>query len=112
EDIERLLDTGISGQTRFQNNTLSPFSYAVLDGFDVPLPLVHVVDRPRTSLSTIELYTDGYFKPGQSAHLPAWEAAFEEVERVDPEKIDAYPSVKGTAGRIRTDDRTVVIVEL
>jgi hypothetical protein len=35
-----------------------------------------------------------------------------EVERIDPEKIDAYPSVKGTNGRIRTDDRTVVIVHL
>ena len=70
-DIERLLDRGISGQTRFQNNTVSPFSYAMLDGFDVPLPLVHVFDRPRESLRSIELFTDGYFKPAatpESSH--------------------------------------------
>ena len=111
-DIERLLDRGISGQTRFQNNTASPFSYAALDGFDIPLPLVRVFDRPRESLESIELFTDGYFMPGKTPDVAAWEAAFAEVERVDPEKIDAYPSVKGTAGRIRTDDRTVVIVHL
>ena len=111
-DIERLLDRGISGQTRFQNNTASPFSYATLDGFDLPLPLVRVFDRPRESLQSIELFTDGYFKPGKTPDVAAWEAAFIEVEHADPEKIDAYPSVKGTAGRIRTDDRTVVIARL
>ena len=75
---------GISGQTRFQNNTASPFSYAVLDGFDVPLSLVHVFDRPRESLRSIELYTDGYFKPAATPDVAAWEAAFAEVERIDP----------------------------
>ncbi|MGQ0665235.1 MAG: protein phosphatase 2C domain-containing protein [Pseudomonadota bacterium] len=110
-DIERLLDGGIvGGQVHFQNNTASLLSYAVLDGFDVPLPLVRVIDRPRDSLGSIELFTDGYFKPGDGTALAAWEAAFAEVERDDPEKIDRYPSVKGTVGRLRADDRTVVIV--
>ncbi len=112
DDLEWLLDHGVSGQTRFQNNTASPLSYAVLDGFDVPMPLVQVFDRPRGSISTIELFTDGYFKPAAAAELSAWERSFAEVERLDPEKIGAFPSVKGTSGRIRTDDRTVVIVDL
>jgi hypothetical protein len=111
-DIERLLAHGISGQARFQNNTVSPFSYSVLDGFEVPQSLVHTFERPRESLHSIELYTDGYFKAAATPDVVAWEAAFAEVERVDPEKIDAYPSVKGTVGRTRTDDRTVVIVHL
>ena len=111
-DIERLLDHGVSGQTRYQNNTASPFSYAVLDGFDVPLELVHVFDRPRKSLRSIELFTDGYFKPAATPDVAAWETSFVEVECIDPEKIDRYPSVKGTSGRMRTDDRTVVIVHL
>jgi hypothetical protein len=34
------------------------------------------------------------------------------VERVDPEKIDRYASVKGSTDRVRADDRTVVIVHL
>jgi len=84
----------------------------VLDGVDVPLSLVHVFDRPRESLQSIELFTDGYFKPGKTPDVAAWEAAFIEVERADPEKIDAYPSVKRTIGRVRTDDRTLVMVHL
>lgn len=111
-DLERLLDRGITGQGEFQNNTASPLSYALLDGFDVPMELVRVIDRPRASLRSIELFTDGYFEPGATAELAAWEAAFAEVERVDPEKIDRYASVKGSTDRVRADDRTVVIVHL
>lgn len=110
-DIETLLDGGvIAGQTRFQNNTVSPLSYAVLDGFDVPASLIQVIDRDRAALRSIELFTDGYFKLGGTPDVAAWEAAFQEVETIDPEKIDRYPSVKGTVGRVRADDRTVVIV--
>jgi hypothetical protein len=109
-DLERLLDRGIAGQGEFQNNTVSPLSYALLDGFEVPMELVRVIDRPRASLRSIELFTDGYFEPGATAEVAAWEAAFAEVERVDPEKIDRYPSVKGSTDRVRTDDRTIVIV--
>lgn len=109
-DIERLLDAGISGQWQFQNNTISPFSYAVLDSFQVPQTLVRVFDRPRPTLRSIEVFSDGYFKLGASPDVTAWEAAFDEVELEDPEKVGRYPSVKGTIGRIRTDDRTVVVV--
>jgi hypothetical protein len=112
DHVRHLVDNGISGQTRFQNNTASPFSYSVLDGFSVPTELVRVIEGTRAEVRSIELFTDGYFKPGATAELAAWEAAFEEVERVDPEKIDAYPSVKGSLPRMRTDDRTVVIVHL
>ena len=109
-DLRRLLDGGIAAQGRFQNNTVSPLSYAVLDGFSIPLSLVQVIDRPRASIQSIELFTDGYFKPGAAPDIAAWEAAFAEVERTDPGKIGPYPSVKGSSTRMRTDDRTVVIV--
>ena len=111
-DVRHLVDQGISGQTRFQNNTASPFSYSVVDGFAIPMPLVQVLERSRAAIDTIELYTDGYFKPGRAPELAAWEEAFADVERTDPEKIDAYPSVKGSSARMRTDDRTLVIVRL
>jgi len=111
-DIRHLVDHGISGQTRFQNNTVSPFSYSVFDGFPVPMPLVKVIDRPRETIRSIELFTDGYFKVGSAPDVAAWETAFDEVERIDPEKIGVWPSVKGSSGRMRTDDRTVVIVRL
>lgn len=109
-DIRHLVDTGIDGQARFANNTSSPLCYAVLDGFAIPQPLVTVFDRPRATIRSIELYTDGYFKPGATPTVADWEAAFAEVENVDPEKVGRYPSVKGSSARMRTDDRTVVIV--
>ena len=111
-DIRHLLDTGISGQSRFANNAISPLSYTVLDGFDVPLAQVQTFDRSRTAVHSIELFTDGYFAPAAVPALSAWEATFAEVERIDPEKIGAYPSVKGSGPRMNTDDRTVVIVTL
>jgi hypothetical protein len=110
-DLAILIDGGIiEGQGRFQNNTKSPLSYCVLDGFDVPMPLVQTLDRPKSAVRTLELFTDGYFRPGTAPTVDAWEAAFAEVERLDPDKLRDYPSVKGTTGRIRADDRTVVIV--
>ena len=111
-DIRLLLDAGISGQAQFANNTASPLSYAVLDGFEIPMSLVQVIDRPRAAMRSIELFTDGYFKPGAAPDLKDWEAAFAEVEAVDPQKIGRYPSVKGSSARMNTDDRTVVIVHL
>lgn len=110
-DIELLVDGGIvEGQGRFQNNTVSPLSYCVLDGFPVPMELARVITRPLAGLKTLELFTDGYFNPGSEPTVAAWEAAFREVERTDPDKLGAYPSVKGTVGRVRADDRTVLIV--
>ncbi len=110
-DIELLVDGGIiEGQGLFQNNTRSPLSYCVLDGFLVPMALVRVIDRPLAAIGTLELFTDGYFAPGAEPTIAAWEAASAEVERIDPDKLEAYPSVKGTVGRVRADDRTVVIV--
>lgn len=110
-DIRTLAEGGIiDGQARFQNNTNSPLSYCVLDGFAVPMGLVQVIDRPLAETRSIELFTDGYFAPGAEPSIESWEAAFAEVERTDPLKLEAYPSVKGTVGRIRADDRTILIV--
>jgi hypothetical protein len=110
-DIERLLDGGVlGGQGQFQNNTISPLSYAVLDGFETPLELVRVIDRERRAVSSIELFTDGYFEPAAAPSVAAWEASFRQVEQIDAEKIDRYPCVKGsTAGRY-ADDRTVIVI--
>jgi len=110
-DLAILVDGGIiEGQGRFQNNTRSPLSYCVLDGFAVPMSLVRVIDRPKAGLATLELFTDGYFAPGAEPTIDAWEVAFAQVEAMDPDKLHTYPSVKGTIDRVLADDRTVVIV--
>lgn len=112
-DIETLVDGGIlRGQPHFQNTDRGPLAYAVLDGFEIQLDRVVVLERASTAVASIELFSDGYFAQGQEPTVAAWEAAFAEVERVDPLKINRYPSVKGTIGRVRADDRTVVGVRL
>jgi hypothetical protein len=110
--IERLLHGGIlTGQGWFQNTTSSPLSYAVIDGFETPMELIRVVDRERSTVRGIELFTDGYFEPAAAPSVAAWEAAFREVERIDPEKIGRYPSVKGSAPDRYADDRTVIVID-
>lgn len=113
DDIEALLDGGVmTGQGRFQNNMVSPLSYAVLDGFEVPMDLVRVIDRDAAAVDTIELWTDGYFAPAAAPSVEAWEASFREVERLDAEKIGRYPCVKGSVPGRYADDRTVIVVHL
>jgi hypothetical protein len=112
-DIERLIDGGVmTGQGLFQNNTASPLSYGVLDGFEVPMELISVIDRDRASVRSVELFTDGYLEPAEAASVDAWEASFCEVERVDPEKIERYPGVKGSEPGRHADDRTVIVIHL
>ena len=111
-DLIAIVDGGVvSGQVRYTNVDRPPFGYGVLDGFDVPDGLIACEDRPRAGLRSIELFTDGYFKIPDTVSLTAWEAAFAEVEREDPEKIGRYPAPKGSLGRMRTDDRTVIVAK-
>lgn len=106
-DVENLVRGGIiNAQGGYQNNAASILGYSCLDGFDVPLRFVHHERVKRESIGAVELYSDGYFKGGDGFGIAAWERAFDEVEREDPSKIGAYPSVKGTIGPIKADDRT------
>jgi hypothetical protein len=108
-EVERLVGGGILGaQGGFQNDPASPLGYSCLDGFAVAMGRVHHERLPRAGLSCVELYTDGYFRPGDGFGLEAWERAFAEVEREDPHKIGAHAGVKGSIGGMRSDDRTYV----
>ena len=110
-DITRLALDGIVGaQGDYQNRFDHPLGYACLDGFGLVASAVETFERPKADVATVELYTDGYFALPASPTIAAWEATADEVERVDPAKVTLHPSTKGSLGRIRADDRTVVIV--
>jgi serine/threonine protein phosphatase PrpC len=96
----------VDAQGPHQNDGASPLGYSCLDGFPVPAALVHHEIVPRAGLDCVELYTDGYFKPGAGFGIEAWERAFAEAEREDPHKLGPHASVKGTLGAIKADDRT------
>jgi hypothetical protein len=106
-DIERLVRGGIvHAQGAYQNDASAVLGYSALDGFEVPLQLVRFERLPTSEVRTLELFTDGYFKPGDAFGVAAWEKAFEEVERDDPAKVTLFPSAKGSTATHWADDRT------
>ncbi len=110
DEVEALVALGVAGgQSVYANSPRRSFGYGVIDGFAVPAPFVHTETRPLGAVRSIELFTDGYFALGDAPSVDAWERAADAVERVDPEKIGPYAAPKGSVGRIRTDDRTVVV---
>jgi len=111
-DIETLVRGGIvNAQGAYQNDTRTILGYSALDGFEVPLSLVHFERLPRAEVRTIELFSDGYFRPGADFGVASWEEAFREVEREDPAKVILYPSPKGSTATHWTDDRTYLGVK-
>ncbi|WP_454656355.1 hypothetical protein [Bosea beijingensis] len=105
-EIERIVDSGISGQRVFSNHPTSDLGYGVLDGFAIAERHVFTADYPATEVARLELFSDGYFAEPDAFGVAAWEASFAEVERIDPDKIGPYASVKGSGADGWTDDRT------
>jgi hypothetical protein len=106
-DIENLVQGGIvNAQGGYQNNASLLLGYPCLDGFTVPEHLIRIERLPRSEVETIEIFSDGYFKPGDGFGVAAWEQAFAEAEREDPAKVLLYASPKGSTASAWADDRT------
>ena len=106
-DIENLVRGGIvNAQGGYQNNAALQLGYPCIDGFEVPQHMIKIERLPRSEVKTIEIYSDGYFKPGEAFGVAAWERAFAEAECEDPAKVLLYPSPKGSTSSLWADDRT------
>ncbi len=111
--VETLIARGIvHGQGGHQNNPTSPLGYSALDGFPIPPQFIRHQTWPRPAIHTIELFTDGYFRPAETFGVTAWETAFAEVEAEDPAKVDRYLSPKGSHAGLWADDRSYLGVRL
>ncbi|MGO4387876.1 hypothetical protein AB4Y85_10090 [Microvirga sp. 2YAF29] len=105
-DIENLVRGGIvNAQGGYQNNASLQLGYPCLDGFEVPQHMLKIEQFSCSDVRTIEIYSDGYFKPGNGFGVAAWEKAFAEAEREDPAKVLLYPSPKGSTASLWADDR-------
>lgn len=105
--VARLLQGGIlNEQKAHQNNDASPLGYSCLDGFPVPPRLATRLVLDAADVNSIELFTDGYFAPGDAFGVASWERRFAEIEAEDPAKTGRYASVKGSFGTLFSDDRT------
>ncbi len=112
-ELLELIQQGIAhGQGNFQNVTEPVLGYGGIDGFFVPPRFIETRSYKLAEIETIELFSDGYFKPGEGFGVASWEAAFQEVEAEDFHKIGRYMSTKGTTDTQLTDDRTYLGVRL
>jgi len=109
--LEEALGQGLIGLAKHRNQA-GVLGAACLDGSAVPPEHAHDEVVGATAISTIELFSDGYFgKPPQGAITVAdWEAHLAYVEATDPYKVGAYPSTKGSSSGRFTDDRSVLII--
>ncbi|NOZ32221.1 MAG: hypothetical protein GXP01_03915 [Alphaproteobacteria bacterium] len=112
-ELMELIEHGIRyGQGNFQNSPDRALGYGCVDGFDVPAAHIATRSYALSDVHSIELFSDGYFKLGDTFGVRAWEQAFDEVEAEDPHKIYAYASTKGSTNVALTDDRTYLGVML
>jgi len=107
DDVLRMVQGGIiHGQGQHQNNRASALGYPSLNGFEMAREMIRLETIPRDGLSSIELFRDSFFALGDGFGVAAWERMFAHVEQVDPHKVLAYPSAKGSANGLWSDDRT------
>lgn len=92
-------------QFEYQNNPNHPLGYGVIDGTNTPSKFIRVFEYPINIVSTIELFTDGYFSIPTEITIKDWEKAFEKGEQEDPDKYKKYLSTKSK------DDRTIAIIK-
>lgn len=126
ELVLRLVNDGILGAGHLRNEA-GPLGQACIDGTTVPPALALERHSPRSAVSSIELFTDGYFgvpspkratrtrrgAPEREPPHPTvaeWERHFALVEREDPYKVGRFASTKGSLPGTFTDDRTVLVL--
>jgi hypothetical protein len=111
-EIHALLAAGIGlGQPPYMNEKKHCLGFGVLNGDEVQGPDVLVFDRPRSSIHTLEFFTDGYMAPGAETKVKSWEQTWAEIESQDPYKIGSHPHIKCSTVDEYWDDRTVLIVK-
>ena len=110
DHVAEFLAGGIQTQFRFGNGTGSPLCFETLNGTPSDLKQLQDFTRPKSEVSSFELFSDGYPAIPDTPSVAAWEAAFAEVDAVDFHRIGPFATVKGSTSSEFFDDRTIVIV--
>jgi hypothetical protein len=109
--VDGMLLAGIAGgQYIYCNQTGHSLAYAVLNGGPTQGPDLLSFTRPKSTVRSIELFTDGYMAYPQGTRVKDWEDTFSRVEEEDFSKTAAYAGVKGSTSKQFSDDRTVLVV--
>jgi hypothetical protein len=105
------LKRGVVSQHRFANQGELPLGYAALNGKSLAGEGMLCFSRPKASIKSLELFTDGYFSLPDEVTVAAWEKEFTRIESSDPSKNNSCPAIKGSTSTEFSDDRSVLIVQ-
>lgn len=109
--LDEFLRQGIEAQTQLINTTQHLLGYPILDGNELRGPILEEI-IPKSEVTSIEIFSDGYTKLPEGISLRDWEAAFQAENRTDPFRLHEYKGVKGTTDDEWCDDRTVISIDL
>ncbi len=113
EQLEVLLFAGIRrGQWAYCNRAGHSLGYAVINGGETQGPDMRIFSRRKSSVQSLELFTDGYMSVPIGTHVHDWEEEFIRVEAADFTKTATYASTKGSSPSQFSDDRTVLVVQM
>lgn len=111
ETLGGFLDNGIRSQFLLANRTDLPMGFSTLNGDKTSLADIIDLTLPLSELSSIELFTDGYFLTPETVSIAAWEEAFAQSEAEDFCKLHRFANVKGSTRREFADDRSVIVAD-
>lgn len=108
--VDAFLSGGIRMQQAYANVTGHPLCFDTMNGAPSGLGDLIDVTRPKDSIGSIEIFSDGYPTLPDRVSVAAWEAAFGAAEALDYHKVGPLATVKGSTTTEFFDDRSVVIL--
>ncbi|MCZ4430304.1 hypothetical protein O3S81_11375 [Agrobacterium sp. SOY23] len=111
EAVEEFLMGGIRVQPHYANRQGHVLGYASVNGGEVIGEGTVDLSLAKDTVTSLEIFSDGYLSLPTGIDVTDWEAEFARVEAADFHKLSDYPSVKGSTTSEFSDDRTVICLK-
>ena len=108
---EEFLMGGIRVQPHYANRQGHVLGYASINGGQVIGEGLVDLTLAKDTVTSLEIFSDGYLSLPTGVEIADWEAGFGRVEAVGGHKLDEFPSVKGSTSNEFSDDRTVICLK-
>lgn len=109
--VEEFLMGGIRVQPHYANRQGHVLGYASINGGQVIGEGLVDLTLAKDTVTSLEIFSDGYLSLPTGVDVADWEAEFARVEAADFHKLDEFPSVKGSTSNEFSDDRTVICLK-
>lgn len=111
DTLRGFLDKGIRSQFLLANRTDHPMGFSTLNTDETSL--ADIIDKriPLAEVSSMEIFSDGYFLIPEQVSIAAWEEAFARTEAEDFQKLHRFANVKGSTSTEFADDRSVIVAD-